>query len=176
MFWCLELGNEPVCSKSNYPFYFLTLNHVHEYLHYALPQSLLQDHRTHKESFVREVGFEARGGAGLKGRAFFQVSVPAWRKGEIGVGKSNTQKFSLGRTEGALRTRSSGETEWRGRSRDIYFKPELNNSYKRRETKMRIDLQKEQIKTQFNKTAKMTQTLSCFHQLGIELVQDQIST
>lgn len=83
-------------------------------------------------------------------------------KGEVRVGKSNTQKFSFGRTEGALRTRSSGETEWRGRSRDIYFKPELNNNYKRRETKRRIDLQKEQTKTPLNKTAKMTQTLSCF--------------
>lgn len=159
MFWCLELGNELVCSKSNYPFYFLTLNYIHEYLHYALPQSLLQYHRTHKESFVQEVGFEARGGAGLKGRAFFQVPVPACRKCDI-VGKSNTQKFSFRRTEGALRARSSGKTEGRGRSRDFFLKPELNNSYKRKQTKKRIDLQKEQTKTQLNTAFKMTQTLA----------------
>ena len=115
MFWCLELGNEPVCSKSNYPFYFLTLNHIQEYLHYALPQSLLQYHRTHKESFVQGVGFEAGGGAGLKGRAFFPVPAPAWRKCGTGLGKSNSQEFSLrknrGRLEGQVLRRDSVERE-----------------------------------------------------------------
>lgn len=38
-FGVLSLDNEPVCSKSNYPFYFLTLSDVREYIHYPLPQT-----------------------------------------------------------------------------------------------------------------------------------------
>lgn len=73
--------------KSNYPSYFPTLNSIHEYIHYPLPQATPRYHKTHKESFVKEVGFIARGGADLKERALFQVSEPVWRKYKIRSGK-----------------------------------------------------------------------------------------
>lgn len=59
-----------------------------------------------------------------------------------GVGKSNIKKFSLERTERALRARVFRRTEWRG-GVEASFKPGLNDSHKRRETKTRINLQKE---------------------------------
>lgn len=63
---------------------------------FPLPQTTPQHHWTHEESFAREVGFEARGGAGLKASALFWDSEPVRRSIKSGVGKSNTEKFSLG--------------------------------------------------------------------------------
>lgn len=38
-FGVLSSDNEPVCSKSNYPFRFLALRHRWEDIHYALPHT-----------------------------------------------------------------------------------------------------------------------------------------
>lgn len=87
-----SLDNELVCSKSNYPFYFLTLNYTCEYIHFPLPQATPQGHKTHKESFVKDMGLEARAGVGLNGRASFQVSEPVSKKCKIGSGKIKHQQ------------------------------------------------------------------------------------
>lgn len=94
---------------------------IHIWTHpFPLPQTTPQYHRTHKESFVREVGFEARGRAGLKAGALFRVSEPVRRSIKSGVGKSKMEKFSLGRTEGASAWGSSEGVECRGQSGDIF--------------------------------------------------------
>lgn len=85
---------------------------------FPLPQTTPQHHWTHKESFAREVGFEARGGAGLKASALFWVSEPVRRSIKSGVGKSNTEKFSLGGNRGSPSVRifrrcGAQRVEWR---------------------------------------------------------------
>lgn len=92
---------------------------IHMWTHpFPLPQTTPQHHWTHKESFAREVGFEARGGAGLKASALFWVSEPVRRSIKSGVGKSNTEKFSLGGNRGSPSVRifrrcGAQRVEWR---------------------------------------------------------------
>lgn len=121
--------------------------HIHMWTHpLPLPQTTPLYHRTHKESFVREVGFEARRGAVLKVSALFQVSELVGRSLKSGVGQSNVEKFSLGKTEGAWAGDSSEGLECRGRT-ETFFQTRLNGSYQRRETRTRINLQKKKKET-----------------------------
>lgn len=120
--------------------------HIHMWAHpLPLPQTTPQYQRTHKENFVREVGFEARRGAGLKASALFQVSEPVRRSLKSGVGRSNVEKFGLGRMEGAWAGGSSEGLECRGRV-ETFFQTRLSGSYQRRESRTRINLQKKKKK------------------------------
>lgn len=66
-----------------------------------------------------------------------------WGGGSIklGVGESNIKKFSLERTEGSLKVRVFRREDWRG-GVETFFKLGSNDSHERRETKIRINLQK----------------------------------
>lgn len=147
----LSLDNEPVCSKSNYPFYFLTLNYICEYIHYSLPKPLPNSTKHIKRALWKRWDSKQGEGQTWKEGHYFRSQNQCGGSVKSGVGKSNTKKISLGRTEGALRARGSSEgTQWRGRSGNI-FKPGFNGNYKRGDTKARTNLQKEQTKAQLNK-------------------------
>lgn len=115
---------------------------IHIWTHpFPLPQTTPQYHRTHKESFVREVGFEARGRAGLKAGALFRVSEPVRRSIKSGVGKSKMEKFSLGRT--VEPQCEDLQKVWSAEGRvETFFQTRWNGSYWRRETKTRVNLKK----------------------------------
>lgn len=157
-FGVLRLANEPVCAKSNYPFSFsASATYVNTLItHFPRP---LPNTTNHIKSALWE-GWDSKQGEGQtwKGGHYSGSQDQCGGSVKSGVGKSNIKKFCLEGTEGALRARVLRRTEWRGKSGDI-FKPGLNDSRKGRETKIRINLQKEQTKTQLHQDIKMAETL-----------------
>lgn len=143
--------NEPLGSKSNYPFYFLTQN---TYVIDSLPISPKPHPKT--TTYIKRALWK---GGGDSGQAKWQT----WKRGHSSRSQLSVKKYKI--RSGKFKQKepwgkgSSDGTEWGGRSGDIFFKPELKSSYKRRETKARINLPKEQTKTQLNKNIKMIQTL-----------------
>lgn len=176
MFGVLSLHNEPICSKSNYPFYFLTLNHIREYVHYPLPQATPRATEHIKRALWR--GWDPKRGEGPTEREGIIPGLGSQCGGsrKSGVERANTKGFRLERTEQALRARLFGKDrvekeEWR----------QCLNRYSRagpQEERQRPELilTKNKLRHSLIKILKCLKWSPCFHSLKRKLGKVQIPT
>lgn len=102
----------------------------------------------------------------MKASALFWVSEPVRRSIKSGVGKSNTEKFSLGGNRGSPSVRifrrcGAQRVEWRHFSKQDEMAA-AKEERQRPESILKKKKKKEQTETQLNKDIKMTQTLPFF--------------